>query len=232
MSERWVRVALLVALIASTVYLWNSLVLYPIKLFVVLLHELSHGIAAVATGGEIVSIVVNERIGGVCEYRGGNALVVASAGYLGSLVCGGVILVAASCTRASQTIALGVVVTLVTATVLWIRNPFGIYYSAGFAAVLLVLSRVLPAWLLRLVMQFLGTASCLYVPVDIYEDLILTAGSGSDADALAGLTGVPATLWGVLWGAIAVAMLGYSLYLAALGPGLTREPDENDEEEA
>ena len=133
MKERGAQVALLVVMVGVSVYLWNTLLLYPIKLFVVLLHELSHGLAAVATGGEIVSIEVSERIGGVCKYRGGNPLVVASAGYLGSLFWGGLILVAAARTRASRGIALTVVLVMMIATVLWIRNTFGVYYTAGFA---------------------------------------------------------------------------------------------------
>lgn len=227
MNERRLQVALLVVMIGATIYLWNTLLLYPIKLFVVLLHELSHGLAAVATGGEIVSIEVSERIGGLCTYRGGSPLVVASAGYLGSLFWGGLILVTTARTRASQGVALTVVLVMVVATVLWIRNTFGVYYTAGSAIALLLLSRYLPHWMLRLFLQFLGTASCLYVLVDIYEDLIVVTQEGSDADALASLTGVPAVLWGILWGTLAIAMLCYSLYLAAsVKPGTDAESEE------
>lgn len=230
MKERGAQVALLVVMVGVSVYLWNTLLLYPIKLFVVLLHELSHGLAAVATGGEIVSIEVSERIGGVCKYRGGNPLVVASAGYLGSLFWGGLILVAAARTRASRGIALTVVLVMMIATVLWIRNTFGVYYTAGFAIVLLLMSRYLPQWMLRLVLQFLGTASCLYVLVDIYEDLIVVYQEGSDADALMSLTGIPAVLWGILWGALAAAMLGYSFYMA--GTAKPRSAAENSEHDS
>ncbi|HAA76850.1 TPA: hypothetical protein DCE37_17205, partial [Candidatus Latescibacteria bacterium] len=68
MSPRAIQVAILVTLIGLTVWLWSTLALYPIKLFVVLLHEISHGIAALLTGGEILIIEVNERIGGYCQY--------------------------------------------------------------------------------------------------------------------------------------------------------------------
>lgn len=226
MNERRLQVILLVLMIGATIYFWNTLLLYPIKLFVVLLHELSHGLAAVATGGEIASIEVSERIGGLCVYRGGNPLVVASAGYLGSLFWGGLILVTTARTGASQGVALTVVVVMVVATVLWIRNTFGVYYTAGSAIALLLMSRYLPRWMLRLVLQFLGTASCLYVLVDIYEDLIVASQEGSDADALANLTGVPAVIWGVLWGTLAIAMLCYSLYLAASVKNREPEPEE------
>ena len=34
-------------------FLWDTPLIYPLKIFVVLLHEISHGIVALATGGSI-----------------------------------------------------------------------------------------------------------------------------------------------------------------------------------
>lgn len=229
MTPRTTQAFILVALIGCTIWLWSTLALYPIKLFVVLLHEISHGIAAIVTGGEILEIEVNERIGGYCQYRGGNRLVVASAGYLGSLVWGGVILVIASRTDYSRQLGTVIAAMLLTVTLLWIRNSFGVFYTAGIAVMLFVLSRFLPGFLVRVLMQFLGTASCLYVIVDIYEDVIRVYQDGSDADTLATLTGIPAMFWGVLWGLIALVMIFYSFYLAAK-PSEGQEDDLMDEE--
>ena len=39
-------------LLAAVVYaFWSTVYVWPLRLFVVLLHEVSHGLAAVATGG-------------------------------------------------------------------------------------------------------------------------------------------------------------------------------------
>ena len=46
-------VAGLVAWLVVVWLLWWSPVIYPVKLFVVLLHEVSHALMAVATGGEL-----------------------------------------------------------------------------------------------------------------------------------------------------------------------------------
>ena len=218
MSPRSIQVAILVALIGCTIWLWSTLALYPIKLFVVLLHELSHAAAALLTGGEILSIEVNERIGGFCQYRGGNRLVVASAGYLGSLLWGGLILIVASRTNASRKLGTLIAAMMIVAALLWIRNTFGILYTVGSAVLLFVMCRFLPSWMVRILMQFLGTASCLYVIVDIYEDVLRVSQEGSDADTLATLTGIPAMFWGVVWGMIALGMILYSFYLAGKPP--------------
>ena len=218
MGPRSIHVAILVTLIGCPIWLWSTLALYPIKLFVVLLHELSHGIAAFLTGGEILSIEINELIGGSCQYRGGNRLVVASAGYLGSLLWGGVILVIASRTRRSRELGTLISAIMIIATLLWIRNSFGVLFTVGSAILLFVLCRFLPGWMVRTLLQFMGTASCLYVLVDIYEDVIRVYREGSDADTLETLTGIPALFWGVIWGLVAVVMIFYSFYLAGQPP--------------
>ena len=50
------RILLPLALGVAAVLLWDTVVAYPFRVFVVLLHEISHGLAAVLTGGRIVSI--------------------------------------------------------------------------------------------------------------------------------------------------------------------------------
>lgn len=71
------------------IYFWDSYIVYPVKLFVVLLHEISHGVAAIATGGSIVGMEISANLGGVCHILGENPFVVMSAGYLGSMCWGG-----------------------------------------------------------------------------------------------------------------------------------------------
>jgi hypothetical protein len=214
MSLRFLHLFILIALVGSTIWLWNTPALYLIKLFVVLLHEISHGLAAVLTGGEILRIEVNELIGGYCQYRGGNRFVVASAGYLGSLLWGGVILIVASRTDYSPQLGTFIAAVMLIVTLLWIRNTFGILYTAGSAVMLFVMCRFLPQWAVRIVIQFLGTASCMYVIMDIVYDLLLYPQEGSDAHTLSQLTGIGAYFWGVLWMLIALVMILYSFYLA------------------
>jgi hypothetical protein len=230
MSPRSLQVAVLVILIGCTIWLWSTLALYPIKLFVVLLHELSHGAAALLTGGEILSIEISELIGGSCQYRGGNQLVVASAGYLGSLLWGGVILVIASRTKYSRELGTVIASVMIIATLLWIRNTFGVLFTMGSAILLFGLCRFLPSWMVRTLLQFLGTASCLYVIVDIYEDVIRVHQDGSDAETLATLTGIPALFWGVMWALIAFVMIFYSFYLAGQPSPDSGEFEEDVEE--
>jgi hypothetical protein len=54
------------ALFAALWFLWDTWLVTPLKLFVVMLHEVSHGLAAVATGGSIDRIVLTPDLGGAC----------------------------------------------------------------------------------------------------------------------------------------------------------------------
>ena len=54
--------------------LWDTLAVYPLKIFVVLLHELSHALVAVTTGGTIEAIALDPNEGGACYCPGGNIL--------------------------------------------------------------------------------------------------------------------------------------------------------------
>jgi hypothetical protein len=60
---------------------------YPLKIFVVFLHELCHGLAAVATGGQIERISSAPRRED-CASPAGKPVPQLNAGYLGSLALG------------------------------------------------------------------------------------------------------------------------------------------------
>ena len=179
--------------------LWWSPVIYPLKLFVVLLHEVSHAVMAVATGGVIERIVVTPDQGGLCFCPGGNAFLTLSAGYLGSLGWGALILTLAR-TRSpaprDTTTVLGAAVLLLTA--LYVRNLFGILFGAVFGAALVAL-RGTGRTVHVLVLTALGVTSCLYALLDIKSDVLDRPHLESDAYMLAQLTGIPTVVWGVVW---------------------------------
>mgnify|MGYP001954922468 CR=1 FL=1 len=78
----------LIAIVAAVFALWTTPVLIPLKILIVFLHELSHAVTAVATGGDIISISVSPHQGGEAWTRGGSRFLTLSAGYLGSLLIG------------------------------------------------------------------------------------------------------------------------------------------------
>src|SRR5690606_21656012 len=148
--------------------LWETPVVYPLKVFVVLLHEISHGLAALATGGSVHRIVLGMDEGGATYAAGGNAFVVLSAGYLGSLAWGLALLLAARARAARVRLAAGALgVLLLVVAVLYVRNLFGIVFTLVFGAALLFASQRLGPVLLARMLTVLGLTSALYAVLDI-----------------------------------------------------------------
>jgi hypothetical protein len=193
-------------------YLWYTPVVYPLKIFVVLLHETSHALALLATGGSVDRIVLDPAQGGATYGRGGVAFITLSAGYLGSLALGALLVVGAQSRRIrSGTLLTLVGVTVLILTAVYIRNVFGFVFGLAFGASLLWTGRRAPgAWSTRLLMA-LGFTSCLYAVLDIKSDILDRPHLRSDAAMLAEMTGVPTLAWGALW--IGLAVLACALLL-------------------
>ena len=135
--------------------LWNTVVMIPLKLFVVFMHEVSHGLAAIATGGEIVTIEVNQNQGGMAETRGGSRFWTLTAGYLGSLLWGGIILLLAARTHLDKGISVLIGIGMIVISIGFGSEVFTYLFGIGFGVVLILFGIFLPEvvndWMLRII---------------------------------------------------------------------------------
>ena len=211
------RLALPLAVALAALALWNTFVVYPFRVFVVFLHEISHGIAALLTGGRILAIGLTFNEGGVCVTDGGDRFLILNAGYLGSLFWGVLLLLlGARRGRARGLVSLVGAFTLVV-TVAYVRTFFGIVYGLATGAALLHVASKLSARVSEVLLAAIGVVSCLYAVWDVASDVLLRESAGSDASALALITPFPAVLWGLAWVAVSIAALALTLRWLALG---------------
>jgi hypothetical protein len=195
-------------------FLWETPFVYPLKIFVVLLHETSHAIALVATGGHLDRIVLDPLEGGatypVIDRNGnmaGSAFWTLSAGYLGSLVWGAAMVLAARAKRLRADLAIGFLGAVVIAlTLFYVRSTFGFVFGLVFGTALAVSGRHFSDLWNRRALLTLGLTSCLYAVLDIKSDVLDRPELESDAHMLATLTGVPTLFWGSLWIAVALGV--------------------------
>ena len=208
----------LLLLMIPIILLWNTFVIYPLKILVVFFHELSHGVMAMLTGGRVVSIEVVRQEGGLCLTQGGSRFLTLSAGYLGSLLWGGAVLVLAARTRLDRAIAAALGTIIVLATLGWVRPlwSFGFWFHLAAGAVILGIGLCLPEKLNEGVLKVFGLTSCLYVIPDIYSDTIARSGLVSDARMLAEITHIPTVVWGSAWILLAVVLSLACLRVACL----------------
>ena len=212
---------ILAALFAATWLLWDTPLVYPIKIFVVMLHELGHAIAALVTGGQVVSIQIFAEEGGVTFTRGGWPFVILSAGYLGSLLAGSALLYLSNRQRGGRGLMIGLAVLIAASTLLFVRKGFGVIYGLLAAAALWFSADRLPTRVNLYLVRFIAVACCLYALLDIRSDLFTLAPvSGivvNDAVALSRLTGIPALIWSSVWLITSVWVLSTFLKSALRG---------------
>lgn len=187
-------------------YLWYTPVVYPLKIFVVLLHEVSHALALLATGGTVDHIALDPAQGGVTVGAGGIDFITLSSGYLGSLALGGLLVLGAQSKRVRAPLLLSLTGGLVVAlTLVYVRSLFGLLFGTLFGAALVIAGRRLRAGASASVLMGLGLTSVCYAVLDIKSDVLDRPELRSDARMLAELTGVPTLVWGVLWITLALA---------------------------
>jgi hypothetical protein len=199
--------------------LWETPVVYPLKIFVVFLHELSHGLAAVATGGQIERIELSAAQGGLCVTRGGSRFLILNAGYLGSLVLGASFVVIGARSRQDRAVLAFIGLVTLLVTVIYVRSVFGFLYGLIAAAALLLVAVRLPHSASDVALRVIGAVSCLYAVWDIASDVLLRTQRDSDASVLAELTGVPAAVWGLVWSLLSLAVTCLALWLASGAQG-------------
>ncbi|MBN2799060.1 MAG: M50 family metallopeptidase [Deltaproteobacteria bacterium] len=199
----------LIALAVLMLLFWHHRWLLPVKMFVVLAHELGHALAALLTGGSVLEVSFGTDQGGWARTQGGNAFIILNAGYLGSTLTGLALLRLGRTPRASR-IGLSAIALLLVGVAVFLMSWLSMaqVYAVLMAAAFLLLGRFAGAGLQRFVLRALGMFSVLYALWDIADDVFTPAGSPmSDAAALAQLTYVPSCCWGVTWIALSVGLV-------------------------
>ena len=223
---------LLLAFAASAVIgivFWSAWPLYPFKLLTVLMHESGHAAATLLVGGSVDRIAISPDQGGVTfsRYPPGllREIVISSAGYVGSAVSGCVLLYTAARSKEARWPLIALAGWCALVTVFYVRDVFTLVFVGGCALALGLIARFGPALARRGLLVFLAAFSTCYALYDIRDDLLhVQSWSGrTDADALAQATFVPAIVWGVGWGLLALALVALTLrQVFAAGPAPVR----------
>ena len=223
-------IALLLIFIAIG-FLWNTLFVYPLKIFVVFMHEVSHGLAAIATGGRIVEIQINPQQGGHALTQGGSRFWTLTAGYLGSLLWGGLILLLAARTRFDKAISILIGIGMVAISIGFGESTFTYLFGIGFGVALVAIGFYLPETVNDWILRIIGVTSCLYAILDIKSDVLDRANLRSDARMLSEITGIATEIWGILWILIAIGLTLWFLYLSGKTPAVQQTSTEENTEE-
>lgn len=206
-QKKRLEYGILSIILLASFFFWNSFLVLPIKLFVVLTHEISHGLAAIVTGGKLHSILITTSLGGESKTIEGNKFIIASAGYLGSLFFGILLFISGNKEKLRKIISITLAMVLILFAANYLEGNVGKVASVLFASLFIVAPLYFSATLNSYLFKLLGLISMLYVVIDIKEDILTNGYRLSDAQVIASLTSVSAIVWGILWLAISVGTI-------------------------
>jgi len=164
------KVSSLIIVIALFIFFWDYNFLRPFKVFVVYIHEISHAIVSLLTGGEVHSISVEWNESGVTQTSAGNFVLTAVAGYMGSIVCGSILLYSGLSGRHERFVATFLGTTLLFFTVFYSESMnltfFVIFLAIGGGTILIA---AFFGKLNRLLLFLTGTLSSMYALFDLSD---------------------------------------------------------------
>ena len=190
---------------------WDSIFFYPIKIFVVYLHESSHALATILTGGQVRSISISPDESGYCESMGGIKWIIIPAGYIGSMIFGCLIFIFSM--KNVKVISYFLSICMLILTILFVKNTFGFIIGISFPIILFITYKI-NIEINKYFVQIIGLICIIYSIIDIKDDLIMNTISGSDACAMSQYIPLPPFIWGLIWmiisGVIAYKTIKYT----------------------
>jgi len=181
---------------------------WPLSWLETYFHEISHGFAALISGGSIERLELHFNGSGTCFTRGGYAPLVAFAGYTGAVMWGAIIFYGARLSgKSSRWLSILVMSLIVISAALWVRDMATIVIVAVISSMLYVSFRyIIGQWFPRF-MEFAGVY--LMVSATRAPTYLLDKKQIGDGANLAKMTHVPEIIWISIW--VMIATL--SIYL-------------------
>ncbi|HEX8368292.1 MAG TPA: M50 family metallopeptidase [Pyrinomonadaceae bacterium] len=238
------QLKLLLLATVITIALWfipyAEWLVYPIRLFVTFIHESSHALVALLTGGSVQSLTVASDGSGVVWGASSNwisALLTSSAGYLGTTFFGVLLLflIRRAISARAVLFALAGLIGLMTVIFGFLVPLFNIsevkvtlasiafttFVGAALAAVMLAIARFASAKTANFAVAFLAVQLVLNAFADLKTLFFLNApfvGSDIQTDAMnmQNATGLPAVAWILIWIGISVVMISVGLRIYAV----------------
>ena len=237
-------------LIAATisVVLWfipfAEFLTYPFRIFVTFIHEGGHALAALLTGNSVASLsVATNASGETYTTQGGliSQMFISSAGYLGSMAFGALLLVLIRKAVAARIVLLACGLFIFALTIIfglfkpifwmtaWSGIPFTLFAGTIISVGLVLIAKFASARVATFFVSFLAVQCVLNALFDLKTVFFLASPFAptipNDAWNMANATGIPAIFWTVIWIAFALGILWFAMRLYVAGRDKSYQPD-------
>lgn len=225
---------------------YAEVLVYPFRIFVTFIHEGGHAIAGLLTGNTVSSLSVAPNASGLTyTTQGGliSKIFISSAGYLGAMAFGALLLALIRKAIAARFVLLGCGIFVFTLTMiyglfkplfsinLWPGIPFTLFAGVVLSVGLFLIARFASARVATFFVSFLAVQCVLNALFDLKTVFFLaspfaeTQQVHTDAVNMASATGIPAIFWTVIWIASALAILWFVMRLYVAGRDKGYQPD-------
>jgi N-acetylneuraminic acid mutarotase len=198
------------AIAVFLILFWNTVLVRPFRVLVVLLHEIFHALAAVITGGGVHAIEIVSHRTGLTSLYGGVPGVVFSAGYIGTAFFGSLLIGSSYHYPVKRSLYLCIGILILANTLVFVRTPLGWGYGllAGFFLITLFFKEF---WFSPYIADFIG----LLCIVDVFYDLsgFFITYSRNDAAILSSLSGLSYYLILAIWAIAVAALISSAIYI-------------------
>ena len=217
---------------------------YPFRIFVTFIHEGGHALAALLTGNSVAGLSVAMNASGeTYTTQGGliSQMFVASAGYLGAMAFGALLLVLIRKAVAARIVLLSCGILIFGLTMIyglikpifwmsaWSGIPFTLLAGTIISVGLILIARFATARVATFFVSFLAVQCVLNALFDLKTLFFLSSPFGlsvpTDAVNMAHATGIPAIFWTVIWIAFALGILWFAMRLYVAGRDKGYQPD-------
>ncbi len=211
--------------------LWNTVIIKPLKLFTVFLHELGHSLMAFVFGYGISGIRINFNESGYALVKAKgwlSQILILNGGYLGSLFFGLLILLLKR-TSIKKYLPGIIAIIFLGVSIKYGSISLTLLYSVIFAAAVIIIYMIQNDKVIDWSLDIIGVSSVAYAVYDTFVDTLLVKlkfplqmiggrANGSDADQLAQIWPyIPSVIWGLFW--LVLSLLAIYMFLARSGGG-------------
>ena len=169
---------------------WDTPLILPFRLFVVLVHEIFHAGTALITGGQVLEMRTNLNESGHTLAQGGFFPLISAAGYVGSALLGSLLIYTGTLPQVQRLLLLLIGGVCMGMTI-WYTPVGGVdFYLGIFGGLILAAMAIKSQRAAVAAATWIGVMLCLYSLYDFYTDLWRHA-ELTDAGILARYWGAP-----------------------------------------
>jgi len=209
---------LLVWVCLAALVLWAfaplRFLLLPVIYFNTYVHELSHALATLVSGGIVEYVHIYGNGSGLTLSMGGSPVLLATSGYVGSAIVGGMLVYFSRTEEGAKRMLWIAAAFIGVGLLLFVRGSvIGVVAGISWALALVAGAALLEDDAAVFAAQFLGVQQCL---TSVYAFIALVTISAndlghSDAKNMEAVTHVPALFWSLIWMLMGLAAIGIGL---------------------